>query len=313
MTIHRVFLGVTFLATRAWLRPVSRVNRHFMVGGGILRQSGPRPEARLLRQPALEGLTRSARTDSPRQVGRNNFRRSKAAAATRETRRRRRLLGEEGGGHLELGSRTPQNPLPLLNTLSSVSVRESRIQYLCDPQWFRDTASRGPTTIVAPESQFRTCPTDHGPRPETRFLRHPALEGVTRSARTDSPRRIGRNKFRRGDGGGARRRRTAVACREERGDGCNGSRVRKSHSPKSSFYAQHIELSIRRPTSGATLRNACPSGGRIARPRRATSVAGATAQRPISKHDNAQPLRPAAPDVVQPSVASALVLARDAR
>ncbi|KZV18815.1 hypothetical protein F511_31681 [Dorcoceras hygrometricum] len=49
----------------------------------------------------------------------------------------------------------------MLNTLSSVSVRESRIQYLCDPQWFRDTASRGPTTIVAPESQFRTCPTDH--------------------------------------------------------------------------------------------------------------------------------------------------------
>ncbi|KZV22216.1 mediator-associated protein 1-like [Dorcoceras hygrometricum] len=60
-----------------------------------------------------------------------------------------------------LGSRTPQNPICLLNTLSGVSVRESRIQYLCDPQWFRDTASRGPTTIVAPESQFRTCPTDH--------------------------------------------------------------------------------------------------------------------------------------------------------
>ncbi|KZV57736.1 hypothetical protein F511_21787 [Dorcoceras hygrometricum] len=40
-------------------------------------------------------------------------------------------------------------------------MRESRIQYLCDPQWFRDKASRGPTTIVAPESQFRTCPTDH--------------------------------------------------------------------------------------------------------------------------------------------------------
>ncbi|KZV35506.1 hypothetical protein F511_20563 [Dorcoceras hygrometricum] len=50
----------------------------------------------------------------------------------------------------------------MLNILSSVSVRESRIQYLCDPQWFRDTASRGPTTIVAPESQFRTCPSDHG-------------------------------------------------------------------------------------------------------------------------------------------------------
>ncbi|KZV30696.1 hypothetical protein F511_19489 [Dorcoceras hygrometricum] len=58
-------------------------------------------------------------------------------------------------------SRTPQNPLLFLNTLSSVSMRESQIQYLCDPQWFRDTASRGPTTIVAPESQFRTCPSDH--------------------------------------------------------------------------------------------------------------------------------------------------------
>ncbi|KZV30918.1 hypothetical protein F511_31349 [Dorcoceras hygrometricum] len=29
---------------------------------------------------------------------------------------------------------------------------------MCDPQWFRDTASRGPTTIAAPKSQFRTCP-----------------------------------------------------------------------------------------------------------------------------------------------------------
>ncbi|KZV32813.1 hypothetical protein F511_24059 [Dorcoceras hygrometricum] len=91
MTIHRVFLGVTFLATRAWLRPVSRGNRHFTVGDGRLRQSGPRPEARLLRQPALEGLTRSARTDSPRRVGRNNFRRGKATAtaATATLRERR--------------------------------------------------------------------------------------------------------------------------------------------------------------------------------------------------------------------------------
>ncbi|KZV53060.1 ABC transporter C family member 10-like [Dorcoceras hygrometricum] len=171
-----------------------------------------------------------------------------------------------------------KNPPPMLNTLSSVSVWESLIQYLCDPQWFRDTASRGPTTIVAPESQFRTCPSDHGlkcllnsnvvlnfgkwqqqvtvarageiwnqqiwvfsqlpcwrlvawlrpvsrgnrhftvgggrlrqsgPRPEGRLLRHPALEGLMRSARTDSPRKSGWNKFRRGaaamQGGGRRR------------------------------------------------------------------------------------------------------------
>ncbi|KZV23112.1 hypothetical protein F511_09150 [Dorcoceras hygrometricum] len=29
----------------------------------------------------------------------------------------------------------------------------------------RDTASRGPTTIVTPKSQFRTCPSDHGKAP----------------------------------------------------------------------------------------------------------------------------------------------------
>ncbi|KZV25662.1 hypothetical protein F511_17805 [Dorcoceras hygrometricum] len=48
--------------------------------------------------------------------------------------------GHDGGGGLE---------------------RREAAKYLCDPQWFRDTASRGPTTIVAPESQFRTCPSDH--------------------------------------------------------------------------------------------------------------------------------------------------------
>ncbi|KZV35557.1 hypothetical protein F511_32417 [Dorcoceras hygrometricum] len=156
----------------AWLRPVSRGNRHFTVGGGRLRQSGPRPKGRLLRQPALESLTRSARTDSPRQVGRNKFRRSEAAAACTGGGGVRTPVQNDSFAPqqreitikplLTLGSRTPQNPLPMLNTLISVSVRESRIQYLCDPQWFRDTASRGPTTIVAPESQFRTCPSDHG-------------------------------------------------------------------------------------------------------------------------------------------------------
>ncbi|KZV19990.1 hypothetical protein F511_25662 [Dorcoceras hygrometricum] len=86
MTFIGCFSGLPFWRLGAWLRPVSRGNRHFTVGGGRLRQSGPRPERRLLRQPALEGLTRSARTDSPRQVVRNKFRRQrrrrrKAAAA----------------------------------------------------------------------------------------------------------------------------------------------------------------------------------------------------------------------------------------
>ncbi|KZV56972.1 hypothetical protein F511_18592 [Dorcoceras hygrometricum] len=38
-----------------------------------IRQSGPRPDSRLLRQTALEVLTRSARSDSPRRTGRNKF------------------------------------------------------------------------------------------------------------------------------------------------------------------------------------------------------------------------------------------------
>ncbi|KZV34374.1 hypothetical protein F511_19323 [Dorcoceras hygrometricum] len=38
------------------------------------RQSGPRPEPRLLRQPALEALTNSARTDSPRKAHRGGVR-----------------------------------------------------------------------------------------------------------------------------------------------------------------------------------------------------------------------------------------------
>ncbi|KZV58366.1 anthocyanidin 5,3-O-glucosyltransferase-like [Dorcoceras hygrometricum] len=112
----------TLLATRAWLEPVSRGNRHFSVDGGRLRQSGPRPDARLLRQPALEGLTRSARTDSPRQVGRNSFRRLKEAATAAAA-----CLERKGVAAKSLG----------------------------------DIASRGPTTIVAPESQFRTCPSYH--------------------------------------------------------------------------------------------------------------------------------------------------------
>ncbi|KZV06908.1 hypothetical protein F511_45609 [Dorcoceras hygrometricum] len=40
---------------------------------GRNRQSGLRPETRLLRQPTLEGLTRSARTDSPRRIGQKQF------------------------------------------------------------------------------------------------------------------------------------------------------------------------------------------------------------------------------------------------
>ncbi|KZV56615.1 hypothetical protein F511_13846 [Dorcoceras hygrometricum] len=58
---------------------------------GRYRQSGPRQETRLLRQPALEGLTRSARTDSPRLIGRKQF-------SGEDGRRRRRRTADGGGG-----------------------------------------------------------------------------------------------------------------------------------------------------------------------------------------------------------------------
>ncbi|KZV23833.1 hypothetical protein F511_30587 [Dorcoceras hygrometricum] len=89
------------------------------------RGSRPRPEGRLLRQPALEGLTRSARTDSPRKTDRSKSDQLAAAA-------------EAGGG----GGFWERKGAAHLGALG-------------------DTASRGPTTIAAPESQFRTCPSDH--------------------------------------------------------------------------------------------------------------------------------------------------------
>ncbi|KZV48261.1 hypothetical protein F511_35389 [Dorcoceras hygrometricum] len=58
---------------------------------GNNRQSGPRPEPRLLCQAALEALTNFARTDSPRRVGR------KRISGDNGRRRRRRTAGGGGG------------------------------------------------------------------------------------------------------------------------------------------------------------------------------------------------------------------------
>ncbi|KZV44632.1 hypothetical protein F511_26091 [Dorcoceras hygrometricum] len=57
----------------------------------------------------------------------------------------------------------------------------------------------------------------HGPRPETPFLRQPALEGLTNLARTETPRKSDRNKSDYG-----KRRRTAAA-----GGGAQGGRRRR--------------------------------------------------------------------------------------
>ncbi|KZV33785.1 hypothetical protein F511_30297 [Dorcoceras hygrometricum] len=65
---------------------------------GSLRQSGPRPDPRLLRQAALEALTRSARTNTPRKTRPEQF-----PAKWRRRRRGVRLEEERGGGQVRLG------------------------------------------------------------------------------------------------------------------------------------------------------------------------------------------------------------------
>ncbi|KZV37622.1 putative disease resistance protein [Dorcoceras hygrometricum] len=79
-----------------------------------------------------------------------------------------------------------------------------------------------------------------GPRPDPRLLRQTALEVLTRSVRSDSPRKTRPEQIPAKLAATA----AAAAAREEKG----GRRVfclGKSHFPKSSSRAQHIELSIR--------------------------------------------------------------------
>ncbi|KZV34495.1 hypothetical protein F511_17095 [Dorcoceras hygrometricum] len=288
------------------LRPVSRGNRHFTVGSGRLRQSGPRPEGRLLRQPALECLTRSVRTDSPRKVDRNKSDHLAAAAAAMvvppaaaafEEMREAARLATSPHDPLGITDSACKNQLVVVSVqyspfnpyipIRSTTIGKSRV--VKDPiamhtSWRSNSDIASVTSIGYPrmsvsgessttmhrllhasgshpippsndpktnqynqdlglihstngnhlESPNEGSSIDHqiavdnrqsGPRPESRLLRQAALEALTNSARTDSPRRIGRNGFRRleaaataaaqggGDGG---------VCREE------GRRLSKS-------------------------------------------------------------------------------------
>ncbi|KZV38640.1 hypothetical protein F511_11738 [Dorcoceras hygrometricum] len=72
---------------------------------GRYRQSGLRPEPRLLRQPALEALTNSARTDSHGRVGRKQLSGERSGGGSGDDRRRRRrLMRGRGGGQQGPGS-----------------------------------------------------------------------------------------------------------------------------------------------------------------------------------------------------------------
>ncbi|KZV55005.1 hypothetical protein F511_27528 [Dorcoceras hygrometricum] len=73
---------VSYLAGDLRLAPTGITRRPALHGRRLyIRQSGPRPEGRLLRHLALEGLTRSARTDSPRKTDRSKSNHRRQAAA----------------------------------------------------------------------------------------------------------------------------------------------------------------------------------------------------------------------------------------
>ncbi|KZV26470.1 hypothetical protein F511_36553 [Dorcoceras hygrometricum] len=93
-------------------------SRLFTVDCGRYRQSGPRPETRFLRQPALEELTRSARTDSPRQIWPEQI---------PAKRRLRRRLFERGGAEAPF----------VLRVSTCVTLNGSGIQLAVGPQPLR--------------------------------------------------------------------------------------------------------------------------------------------------------------------------------
>ncbi|KZV47956.1 ribonuclease E [Dorcoceras hygrometricum] len=120
--------------------------RHFTVGGDRYRQSGQRPETGFLPQPALEGLTRSAWTDSPRQIGRNNFRRRGGGGGG--------VRFEERGRRLLLRVKLVVGPQPLWlrnhnpGLAQRIMVRASS-NIIHDPLGITDSACKNQLVVVS--------------------------------------------------------------------------------------------------------------------------------------------------------------------
>ncbi|KZV28227.1 hypothetical protein F511_02097 [Dorcoceras hygrometricum] len=95
---------------------------------GRYRQSGPRPDTRLLHHPALEGVTRSARTDSPRRIGRKQFsgEAAAAAAAAGGARRRRRITDSACKNQLIVVS-VQYGPFNPYISIRSTTIGKSRV------------------------------------------------------------------------------------------------------------------------------------------------------------------------------------------
>ncbi|KZV46956.1 exportin-1-like [Dorcoceras hygrometricum] len=146
---------------RSWKRP-REIPELFLQNPGVTSDLsearrvgvlGPRPEEGFLRQPALEGLTRSARTDSPRRIGRNEFRRLEAAAAACERGEGAdmiRCLCELNGSGIQLAV-SPQ-PLWLRNHNSGLAHR-IMVKRLAtsphDPLGITDSACKNQLVVVS--------------------------------------------------------------------------------------------------------------------------------------------------------------------
>ncbi|KZV21377.1 hypothetical protein F511_23968 [Dorcoceras hygrometricum] len=78
---HRLLSTAQRFARGRWTRPAITMRNQCAGAAAVDSSIRPRPEARLLRQPALEGLTRSTRMDSPRKTDRSKSDQLSAAAA----------------------------------------------------------------------------------------------------------------------------------------------------------------------------------------------------------------------------------------
>ncbi|KZV50694.1 hypothetical protein F511_25563 [Dorcoceras hygrometricum] len=119
------------------------------VNCGSLRQSGPRPDPRLLRQAALEALTRSARTDSPRKTRPERFP-AKLAAAAGGARRRRDQEREAAAFGIQLAV----GPQPLwLRNHNSGPAQRIMVKRLAtsphDPLGITDSACKNQSVVVS--------------------------------------------------------------------------------------------------------------------------------------------------------------------
>ncbi|KZV20695.1 hypothetical protein F511_09672 [Dorcoceras hygrometricum] len=122
--------------------------RLFSVDCGSLRKSGPRPEPRLLRQAALEALTRSARTNTPRKTRPEQFPAKIVGGAWAEAAAATCVTLNGSGIQLAVG---PQ-PLRLRNHNSGLAQR-IMVKRLAtsphDPLGITDSACKNQSVVVS--------------------------------------------------------------------------------------------------------------------------------------------------------------------